>query len=328
VLDDTEERSWIGRSEEVEVTGGDLAGRDVVFAHEAEHLTLDRPEPRADVARLVKPPGDVNQIEVRRLGRHRHAVHHEARPKHRHVEALAVERHEHRRRRDPLRDARKHRRLFTEPPNEELLDDEAGWASFRAGIEPRQPDEERHRTGAGPQAGRLGIEVERARRLARGKPRIEGEEREQVRVGAPRGRDGDPPDAMFAAVTYEARVERTEDSVLDAERQLRDVHPRRLALRLAACSREDRVHPRPQIFEHASPRAWCDRLCDRLGGSRGGVHDARLRSEERGLEHRHGLGLGDRRLGERFEARRETSEPGRKARARRHPFHDTSEQQN
>src|SRR5690606_27623405 len=55
VLDDTHERARVSGAEEVQITGAHLTGGHVVLANEAEDLTLDRPEPRADAASLVEP---------------------------------------------------------------------------------------------------------------------------------------------------------------------------------------------------------------------------------------------------------------------------------
>src|SRR6185436_19316041 len=135
---DAHQRARITRAEEMQVTRTHFTGGHVVLSDEAENLTLDGAERRADVPRLVKATRDVHEIEVRWLGRQRDAIHHEARAKHGHVEALAVECHEHRCVLHALRDAREDGRLFTKLTDEELLADEA------VVIEKREADQKRN----------------------------------------------------------------------------------------------------------------------------------------------------------------------------------------
>ncbi len=106
---------------------------------------------------------------MRRLrGRHQ-AGHDEARAKQRHVEALAVERHQHRGAGDALADAFEHRGLLAEGPDEKLLEDERRpGAHALATIPPREPHQERDRPGASGEPRGLGVEKERARGIAPG----------------------------------------------------------------------------------------------------------------------------------------------------------------
>src|SRR5262249_43453717 len=147
------------------------------------------------------------------------ASHHESRPQDRQIEALAVERHEHRRCPDAFGDPREDGGLFSEAPNEELLDDEGRW-TFPTAFEPSEPDEKGDRTGARAEAGRLRVEIEGARWIARSESRIEGEQSEQLRARAARGSDGNPTHPMLTAVMDGPHVERSGWSVLDAKGKL------------------------------------------------------------------------------------------------------------
>jgi hypothetical protein len=244
VIDDPHERARVPGAEKVQVALADLAGGHVVLAYEAEDLTLDGAEPRAEAASVMEATRDMHEIEMRRLVRERRAPHDEARAQDREIEALAVERHQHRRLLDALGDAREDGRLFTELAHEELLAHEADVL-----IPEREADQERDGARPGPEAGGLGVEVERTREIACGEARIEREEREQLaRCGARPG-DGDAADAMRARQAKRADVERAELRALDGERQLGTIDGGELARGLAAGAREDRVHASAEIVE-------------------------------------------------------------------------------
>ncbi len=136
----------------------DVPAGDVADAPAAEDLVLDRHERAALEPRLVDAPGDVHEIEVRRLDRLREAVHHVARAQQRHVEGLAVVGDDHRRLGDALGEQIEDRGLFAEAPQERLLEDE----EVGLGIEAR-----RDRAGTAPSPSRPRARWSRCRGRAR-----------------------------------------------------------------------------------------------------------------------------------------------------------------
>ena len=248
VLDDAEQPARVARPQEVQVAGAHVSRRDVVDALEAEDVALEGDQPAraraAARALLVHAPRDVQEVEVRRLGRRRHAGHDEARAQERHVEALAVERHQHRRRGDPRAHALEHRSLLAERPDQELLEDERSRRPTRRGptrkatvpVPPARP-------------GRLRVEKERARRdrtprapgrarAGRGAP---GSRRARRRPG--RGRcDGPPRGAASRTCSGPRGVSlRDERELARVDRRRRERALRRRCARAPpACARAGR----------------------------------------------------------------------------------------
>jgi len=218
VLDDTEERSGFARTKEVHVDGPYLARRHVVHALEAQHVTLEGDETKAAPGALaVDAPCDVKQIEMGRLGRRRRPRHHEARAKQGHVEALAVERHEHRCRLDAFAQALEHRRFLAERPHEQLFEDQRGLA---AAVPKRQPDEERDGARAPGEPRRLRVQKERPSRVARGQQRVEGQKREQLGARVASVRDGGTAGPVRQAKAVRAYMERAPGGLYRGEREI------------------------------------------------------------------------------------------------------------
>src|SRR5271157_5644157 len=89
----------------------------------------------------------------------------------RHVEALAIERYEHRSLFDALANAFEHRQLFAQLPNEKLLKDER---SVR--IPPRQPHEKGDGSRATCEPSGFGVEKENATNRALGERGVKRQE--------------------------------------------------------------------------------------------------------------------------------------------------------
>jgi hypothetical protein len=115
-----------------------------------------------------------------------------------------------------------------------------------------EPHEERDVPRARAETRRLGVEVERPRQVAFCNRRIEREEREELGIGAARGRHRRAADAVRTRERKRAHVERAGGRFFDAERELVEIDARRRPRGLGARAREDRVHALAEAVERTA----------------------------------------------------------------------------
>ena len=182
---------------------------------------------------------------MRGLFRRSLAAHHEARTQERHVETLAVERDEHRRRFDSLAQALEHRGFFPEGANEELFEDEA--VPFPG----CQPDEEGDRAGTARQPCGLRVEEESLGRIAVGERGVEREKGEKLCARVAASRNLGLARAVRRAEAPRAGVKLTSGGVYGRESQVDRLHAGKGRGASTGASLDGRPDARAEVFEKA-----------------------------------------------------------------------------
>ena len=174
--------------------------------------------------------------------------HDEARAEQRHIEALAVERHQHRSDRDPRANPLEHRSLLAQRADEDLLQDEG-----RA-----LPPREAHEEGDGPRSagktGGLGVEKERGRRVATRQRGVEREQGQELGAGVATACHRRVPRPVRGREALHADVQGPEGRLARDERELARVD-RRQRQRPGGAALEGCLHLRAQVVEEGGA-AW------------------------------------------------------------------------